>query len=189
MALIKCIECGEKISDKANSCIHCGCPMNFQEKTEEKVEKVEKKKTNESYYDTEIEIAKLEHDYVKIEKHKAILFPISIFLTISLVGIPLAVYTFASYLLCRCSKNNVMILTNKRITGEIKVLGQTTKIDIPLDKIESIHTDIGLFKIESVKIQSGITARGVAYALNGDKFCRITNEEIEKYKAYIYNKR
>lgn len=27
MALIKCPDCGKEISDKAASCIHCGCPM------------------------------------------------------------------------------------------------------------------------------------------------------------------
>ena len=27
MALIKCPECGNDISDKATSCIHCGCPI------------------------------------------------------------------------------------------------------------------------------------------------------------------
>lgn len=27
MALIKCPECGREISDKAKSCIHCGCPL------------------------------------------------------------------------------------------------------------------------------------------------------------------
>lgn len=27
MALIKCIECGKEISDKATVCIHCGCPI------------------------------------------------------------------------------------------------------------------------------------------------------------------
>ena len=35
MALIKCVECGKEISDKANACIHCGCPIveNNQEET------------------------------------------------------------------------------------------------------------------------------------------------------------
>lgn len=28
MALIKCSECGKEISDKAITCIHCGCPIN-----------------------------------------------------------------------------------------------------------------------------------------------------------------
>lgn len=27
MALIKCEECGKEVSDKAESCIHCGCPV------------------------------------------------------------------------------------------------------------------------------------------------------------------
>lgn len=28
MALITCKECGQQISDKATTCIHCGCPLN-----------------------------------------------------------------------------------------------------------------------------------------------------------------
>lgn len=28
MALIKCPECGKEISDRAQACIHCGCPIN-----------------------------------------------------------------------------------------------------------------------------------------------------------------
>ena len=27
MSLIKCSECGKEISDKANACVHCGCPV------------------------------------------------------------------------------------------------------------------------------------------------------------------
>ena len=30
MALIKCSECGKKISDKAAVCVHCGCPLELQ---------------------------------------------------------------------------------------------------------------------------------------------------------------
>lgn len=32
MALIKCIECGKEISDKASSCPNCGCPINIIDK-------------------------------------------------------------------------------------------------------------------------------------------------------------
>lgn len=39
MALIKCPECGQQVSDKAKSCIHCGFPI------EEHVEKIEENKT------------------------------------------------------------------------------------------------------------------------------------------------
>lgn len=31
MALIKCLECGKEISDKASVCIYCGCPLNTSE--------------------------------------------------------------------------------------------------------------------------------------------------------------
>ena len=43
MALIKCIECGKEFSDKASACIHCGCPIEYQnEKKSTKQEKKEK---------------------------------------------------------------------------------------------------------------------------------------------------
>jgi hypothetical protein len=28
MSLVNCLECNKEISDKANNCIHCGCPCN-----------------------------------------------------------------------------------------------------------------------------------------------------------------
>lgn len=31
MALIKCPECGKEISDRADACIHCGCPLENRE--------------------------------------------------------------------------------------------------------------------------------------------------------------
>ena len=45
MALIQCSECGQQISDKANTCIHCGCPINnekcsFNEKVLDLLEKL-----------------------------------------------------------------------------------------------------------------------------------------------------
>jgi len=30
MALIKCTECGREVSDKANCCVHCGCPLDIK---------------------------------------------------------------------------------------------------------------------------------------------------------------
>ena len=36
MALIKCIECGQMISDKSNICVHCGCPTNLSLTSSEK---------------------------------------------------------------------------------------------------------------------------------------------------------
>ena len=30
MALIKCLECGKEISDKALLCVHCRCPIKIE---------------------------------------------------------------------------------------------------------------------------------------------------------------
>lgn len=35
MALIRCLECGKEISDKADACIHCGCPIEKEVKITE----------------------------------------------------------------------------------------------------------------------------------------------------------
>lgn len=41
MALINCPECGKKISDKADACIHCGYPIQRQHKSElDKINKI-----------------------------------------------------------------------------------------------------------------------------------------------------
>ena len=37
MALIKCPECGQQISDKVQNCIHCGAPINVDNKTRVKL--------------------------------------------------------------------------------------------------------------------------------------------------------
>ena len=38
MALIKCPECGQDISDKALACPHCGCPMNASAQAQEQTD-------------------------------------------------------------------------------------------------------------------------------------------------------
>lgn len=37
MSLIKCPECGKEVSDKASTCIHCGCPLSAQKESFYKV--------------------------------------------------------------------------------------------------------------------------------------------------------
>lgn len=43
MALIKCLECGKEISDKADKCPSCGCPVETQKSEREKKNKSNKK--------------------------------------------------------------------------------------------------------------------------------------------------
>ena len=42
MALIKCPECGGKVSSKANVCIHCGYPLKKKKENEEMKKELEK---------------------------------------------------------------------------------------------------------------------------------------------------
>ena len=37
MALIKCSDCGESISDKATQCVHCGCHIVLSNETQIKI--------------------------------------------------------------------------------------------------------------------------------------------------------
>jgi hypothetical protein len=66
MALIKCNECGKEISNKADKCVHCGYPINFQNKVDE-IEKDDNIQKNNMSKDI-LEKNKLIAEYQKIEK-------------------------------------------------------------------------------------------------------------------------
>ena len=48
MAIIKCPDCKQKVSDKAGSCIHCGCPLPSSDVKEEETVITEKKSNEET---------------------------------------------------------------------------------------------------------------------------------------------
>jgi uncharacterized membrane protein YvbJ len=60
MAIIKCTECGKEISDKAQVCIHCGCPV---EAMNSNVDKSKNVKIGSSYYD----LSKVEKIYIALD--------------------------------------------------------------------------------------------------------------------------
>lgn len=49
MALVKCGECQKEISDKAESCPHCGNPINTINANSQKVEVVEVERTSKKW--------------------------------------------------------------------------------------------------------------------------------------------
>jgi len=135
MATIKCRECGQEISDKATSCIHCGCPTN----------------------EKEIIIAKTIIDKEFINKCKKILgcvfggfggIWLYMLLSIdveSVVVIPftlglffgLPYYCIWSYFNKR--QNTELILTKKRIYGKCFLRGEgLVQIDFPLNQVSKI---------------------------------------------------
>lgn len=72
MALIKCKECGKEISDKAEYCVHCGCPIEMskevKEKKEESKEKTTSKEKETSKKDKEVTTEKEEKNKEKDDK-------------------------------------------------------------------------------------------------------------------------
>ena len=54
MALIKCKECGKEISDKAEYCVHCGCPIEMSKEVTTEKEEKNKEKDNKKEEKEEI---------------------------------------------------------------------------------------------------------------------------------------
>ena len=79
MALIKCPECGKKVSDKANACIHCGYPLNEQ-KEDVGITDFHLRKTSLLDEDTLIhEIHKIADDVKKSMEEKKVRSPFPLY--------------------------------------------------------------------------------------------------------------
>ncbi len=207
MALIKCVECGKEFSDKASACIHCGCPLEeskkyFCEECGKEIylkdemckncgcpisinnNKVVKKSNSSTRNDEEYEVARIIIDEDRLNKFNRINLFLAIVLTITIIP---GIYLWLYYFYIKGCRNNELVLTNKRIKGKIRMFLNTTRIDIPLDKIESIHTD-EIFKMQSIVIRSGGAAKSALFSLNGEEFCQKAIEEMENYKYSVYNR-
>lgn len=225
MAIIKCEECGRKISDLEKQCIYCGCPIEKVLCCEECGSQIKKhdtvcnkcgcpietikseninfnidyKKTNinnrnnyndgNNYYDDEIELARIIINKQVADKYKKIFLIFAIISTIMIITIPYAVYFYMYYFYIDGCKNNNVILTNKRIHGTFKTIFGTSTINMTHDKIDNICTDKNIFKIDSIYIHSNSRINAVLFADNGEEFCSIALEEIEKYKMYMYGRK
>lgn len=81
MALIKCHECGKKISDKAAACIHCGCPLEFGMGASASSTKINTTPTSPEAYQETIEATqKFYQSNWFIFPLLIILFPLGVFL-------------------------------------------------------------------------------------------------------------
>lgn len=85
MALIKCKECGKEISDKAKRCIHCGCPIEYNEEstnkntTKEEIKVVKEKEIPKDKKDEIDELSK-EDSSSKVRNLLLILSVVAIFI-------------------------------------------------------------------------------------------------------------
>lgn len=206
MALIKCEECGKEISDKAKTCVNCGCPVNVVEKEENKNKEKEKKKntTTDEKIISEIIIDK--ERLLKIKKSLNILYVIigiiiyilmaiadpyafsrssnSAFLALCVFYfLPFGVIILLFNIIFKKTLSNTLILTNKRIKGCVNTLLSVIEIDFPLNKINSILVTHFVFNINGLSISSSIDkTKHLRFIKNANEFREKTIEEIEKNK-------
>lgn len=213
MALIYCVDCGNKISDKAKQCPKCGCPIEesiklYCDECGNEVHKNDKaclscgcpldvvtsienttinnnnNSNQNNNYEKEFEITKIEIDNERIKKYQTIVLVIAI---VGFISIICPIYCLILYYIFGTCRNNILILTNKRIKGRINVWFTTATIDIPLDRIDNIYY-VRQFGENKVIISSSSGSKSVMLVKNGEEFCKTTMQEIEKYKRYIYSK-
>lgn len=176
MAIINCSECGEKVSDKAGACPHCGNPI----------------KLNEIY-------SEHEYDIVTVKGNLTIIIILCLLIVIGFVPLTHTLYTTTSlklysfipitimFVVCIILvfnfKNCYITLTNKRIIGQHMYYFKKTEIDYPLRQIKHI-TSIGIFGINSFTISTGLCSQyTIPFAQNGKQFKKEYYRLIEnKYK-------
>ena len=202
MALIKCNECGKEISDKAKSCIHCGCPIEpLINNEKQNNDSIKRKTSNNNYYEKEFNIKTIELDLNKIKNKKniCVFFIITILLVqilgFTLIGIELIPVFIPTFVVSICfgimffnfkgHEKNELILTNKRIKGKINYFGTLSTIDIPLDKIDSIDVQKDFLGVNTIVIRANSNVKIVNFVKNCDEFRSLVIIEIEKYKKYI----
>ncbi len=192
MALIKCSECGNEISDKATSCIHCGCPVI--------TENVNKNKSIDDSIEYEIISAQIDYETINRWKIRLLAFywipAICVILYVALtgtrelievtspiffcVGIP---FTIVIILYYGSLKNTELILTNKRIKGRVlcfAIMGKILDIDFPLNKINAITKQTG-FICDSIAILSSSVTYYINYVENAEEFKNRAMKEIDRY--------
>ena len=175
MALMTCNECGEKVSNKAGACPHCGAPI----------------KLDEIYSDEEREIVTVKVSNIFVTALCAYTFFIGVYLswliftttsarTYSIIPfiICLLIALFEMYIL----KKSYITLTNKRVTGIIDYFFSKDEVDYPLRQIKRISS-FGIFGISNFKISIGYQEFRIRFAVNGKKFKKEYFNLIEnKYK-------
>lgn len=174
MALMICKECGEKVSDKAGSCPHCGAPI----------------KLDEVYSDIEKDIVTVKTSGIAIAIICILLCSGGLYLSIILFNITSQIYSYVVLVICVLKsiieiynfKKTYITLTNKRVRGTITKLFYSEEIDLPLRQIKKVSV-FGAFGISNFMISNENELFQIGCAVNGKKFKKEYFNLIEnKYK-------
>lgn len=177
MALIKCKECKQSISDKASSCPHCGAPV----------------KLDEVYNEKETEIVT-----VKVSKFVIMMYCVfvnacggyvSFFLSVGGVKgvylfIPLFITVLVSLGYIYNSTHTYITLTNRRVVGKYTKLIRSIDIDCPLRQIKNVRT-FNILGISHIRVSTGREWFQMWFATNVKEFKRKYFDLIENKYKYI----
>lgn len=190
MALIKCEECGKEFSDRASACPNCACPLELKENKSDIVELEEKEIVSIILDKNKMRIPMVVFIILGI-----IFFGFSIlFLMISdfdalidgliapvvFFGIMGIMCFFRAYLYKKSDRNQ-LVLTNKRLRGQINFIFSTSFINIPLERVDHVIVTKDIYST-GISIMSNKVGRNIYYVMNAEEFVDMTIKEIEKYK-------
>lgn len=191
---IICKECGIEKSDDSSICKNCGCPIDNSKVQMQNIDDIE-----------ESEIISILLDKKKLKIFKmiylilGIIFMLVCFIFIkpafiymiedSMMAFFIPVVVFGSFGITFLSKaylykkydRNQLVLTNKRLRGQINFVLSTTYINIPIERIDSVVV-VKDFFTSGITMMSNNLAKSVYYVLNAEEFVDKTIKEIEKYK-------
>lgn len=191
MALIKCVECGKEISDKAESCINCGCPINISlnKNLNEKKKVLNKYKKFNFDYMKELENdPKLKKHYQKFKRMESKFFAI----------VAIIAYVL-SFWLTSVSKSNpgvglLMIISFiiaifSTIVSIKSFFSKSTKVNLKneikeiyykkmIKTFSSIPQDLDYDEISLIEATSKNELLDEAYYLNADA---LINVQVQKY--------
>lgn len=166
MSLIYCTECGNKISDKAEKCPHCGCPMSKKVLIEKKDTDVKEKDAKKGYWST----GRLEIGIVSIVLFAVISMQscvVGAYNTMSMngeisgtIGFFLAIFMLISGILGICTRNSkqwtgAIICTVFYWLGAFMTIGASgIYADLPIWGIVSFLFGL-VFMISAIKTRKG----------------------------------
>lgn len=183
MAIIKCPECQNEVSDKASACPKCGYPI-ASEKTNSQTHIKEPQTIFAQENDKEKMVYIAEKDSKGVVITSVLL--IIIFAILLIVSRWIALFSliyigvFETVLLISYVAQKELYFTNKKVVGRKGIIAEKL-LDSPLDKINNISvikTPLG----KSIEITTSSDKHTFSYIANAEGFREMLLKEIDIYK-------
>ena len=174
MALIKCEECGREISDKAESCPNCGCPIN----------------------DVNLDVGKDKHKFKILDKF-FISFGIIAIIVIIIIGVNTMRNNYASFIDSELSNNSDIALTTANSTDDdlndkqidtLKNFQGTWELNDYGDVYKFIFNGMKMQYYSKINSKMSEYTTSLKFLDDNDSFYLIEdNDSVKRLVYYIYD--